>query len=86
MVRGSDELVIPVIILVGTASSLDTRDRMSIYASGTGQYSVKYILEHTAFTSCDTVRVESVEFQVMTVAGTDYLAGSFNVHVIGKGA
>lgn len=85
MVRGADELIIPVILLVGRAESLDTRDRMSQYASGSGTSSVKQILEGATFTSCDSVRVQTVEFSVMTVAGTDYLAGTFNTHVIGKG-
>lgn len=48
--------------------------------------SVKAVLEAATYSSFDSLRVMSVEFEPITVAGVDYLAGTFNVDIIGTGA
>ena len=84
--RGADAFVIPIIILVGKVDSRTARDVLSVYLDGSGDFSIKAILENYTYSSCDSIQVKSVRIAPMTVASIEYLAGEFQVHVIGKGA
>lgn len=83
--RGSDRMTVPVIVLVGKVDSRTARDRLAAYADGAGDTSVKTVLERHTFTALDSLRVQQCEFSVMTVAGVEYLAGTFDVDIVGKG-
>ena len=48
--------------------------------------SVKAVLEAGTYTAFDSLRVTDCEFEVITVAGVQYLAARFNVDIIGTGA
>jgi hypothetical protein len=84
--RGMDRLSLPVVVLVGRPSDRAARDRIVGYAAGAGTGSVKAALEAHTYTACDSVRVESVEFDVVSVAGVEYLAATFTNDIAGTGA
>lgn len=84
--RGADQVELPVMVLVGKVDARTSRDTVAAYADGDGERSVKAVLEAYTPTAFDSVRVTRCEFGVMTVAGTDYLAATFYLDIIGKGA
>lgn len=88
--RGSDTMVIPVLVVFGKPDSRSARDAFSAYASGSGPKSVKAVLEAnpTAYLSMDGngLHVRDAETDVVTLGGTDYAAALFNVDVIGPGS
>lgn len=86
MVRGGDQVELPMIVLVGKVDARTARDVVSAYADGSGARSVKAVMEAHVPTTYDSVRVTRCEFGVVTVAGTDYLAATFYLDIIGKGA
>lgn len=84
--RGSDRITVPVTVLTGKIDARSARNVLAAYADGSGTFSVKATLEAGTYTAFDSLRVVSVEFEVMTVASVDYLAGRFNIDIIGTGA
>lgn len=84
--RGSDSCKVPITVLVGKVDARTSRDQLAKYADGSGTYSVKAALEAATYTACDSVRVASCEFGVTTVAGVEYLSGTFHVEITGRGA
>jgi len=89
--RGMDRVEIPVIVVVGKVSDRAARTRLSRYVAGSGPASVKYVLERAGepaqpYTAIDSLRVTRVDFDVVTIAGTDYLAATFTVDIAAKGA
>lgn len=84
--RGMDRLKLPVVVVVGKVSDRSARNQLGAYVDGSGAASVKAVLESGTYTAFDSVRVESVEFDVVTIAGTDYMAGLFTLDIAGSGA
>lgn len=87
--RGSDALTLPVTVIVGRASDHASHKAIAAYANGSGDRSVKQVLDSTRanpYTSCDTVTVKSVEFVYIEPAGTSYLAAEFAVEITGSGS
>lgn len=84
--RGMDRITIPVVVVVGRVYDRATRDLIASYCDGSGTSSVKAVIEAGTYTAFDTVRVESVEFDVVTIAGTDYMAATFNLDIAGSGS
>lgn len=84
--RGMDRMTLPVVLVVGKVSDRTTRDRLGVYCHGSGPNSVKRVLESGTNTAFDSVRVMSVEFDVVTIAGTDYMAAMFDLDISGQGA
>lgn len=80
MARGADEATFEVHVLVGKAVDRSAQQQLSLYLDGSGSKSIKTAIE--AGTVGDSVRVSSGAVSVMTVAGTDYLAATFDVDVI----
>lgn len=83
--RGSDRATFPVTVLVGKVDARSSRDRLARYADGTGTHSVKAAIEAHAATAYDTAVVRSCSFEVITISGVEYLAGVFEVDVMGPG-
>jgi hypothetical protein len=50
-----------------------------------GASSVKQVLESGTYTAFDELRVTSVEFDVVSIANTDYLAAMFDLDITGSG-
>lgn len=84
--RGMDRLTLPVVVVVGRQSDRASRDNLGRYCDGSGSASVKAVLESGSYTAFDTLRVMSVEFDSVTMAGTDYVAAMFDVDIAGSGA
>lgn len=86
MGRGSDRMSIPVFVLVGKVSDRAARDTLGAYVDGSGAKSIKAKLEGSTYTAFDSLRVQSVEFETISVAGQELLAGVFSVDIYGQGS
>lgn len=84
--RGMDRLTLPVVLVVGKPNDRSTVERLGAYADGNGPKSVKAVVEAGTYTAFEAVRVMSVEFDVVTIGGTDYMAALFSLDIVGKGA
>ncbi|MGH3735836.1 MAG: hypothetical protein ACRDT6_09485 [Micromonosporaceae bacterium] len=84
--RGMDRLTLPVVVVVGKASDRSSRNLIAAYADGSGASSVKAVVESGTYTAFDTVRVMRAEFDIVRIAGTDYLAALFDLDIAGQGA
>ena|SRR5690348_6063018 len=83
--RGMDRITLPVVVLVGRTPDRVARTQLAAYCHGSGASSVKAVLESGTYTAFDSLRVESVAFDVVTFAGTDYTAATFSIDVVGTG-
>jgi hypothetical protein len=85
--RGVDMIVdLPVLIVEGKATDRAARDRIAAYAAGSGDRSVKAVLESGTYTSFDVIRVKSGEFDVVTIAAVDYISVIFRLDIAGPGS
>lgn len=84
--RGMDRMELPVWLVVGKVSDRAARDQITKYLDGSGADSVKAVLESGTWTEFDTVRVMSVEFDVIRIGGIDYLAAGLTLDIAGQGA
>lgn len=86
--RGMDVWELPVVVLVGKVREKSARDNASPYVSGSGPRSIKQVLEDPTYeyTTLDTLRVQSFEFDVYTFGAVDYLAAEFILQIAGDGA
>lgn len=86
MRRGMDRYPdLSVVVMVGKVSDRVSRDRIAVYADGAGARSVKAVVEAHTYTACDTVTVTGAEFDIVSMAGVEYLAATFNIDVAGPG-
>jgi len=85
-VRGMDRMTLPVVVVVGKASDRAARDELAAYCNGSGARSIKAVLESGVYTAFHTLRVMRIEFDVVTIGGTDYLAALFDLDISGQGA
>lgn len=76
----------PVLIVVGKATDRTARARIYDYAAGSGAKSVKAVLESGTYTSFGTLRVTRCTFDVVTIAGVDYISALFSLDIAGPGA
>lgn len=83
--RGMDRLSLPVVVVVGRPTERTTRDRLAGYCDGSGVSSVKAVLESGTYTAFHMVRVESVDFDVVSIGGIDYMAAAFTLDIAGSG-
>ncbi|MGA5306515.1 hypothetical protein [Micromonospora taraxaci] len=85
--RGGDRIPDwPVLVLIDRPARPESRRAIAAYATGSGATSVKEAIEGHTYTACDPPRVASCEFDVVSYAGTDYLAAMFHLDISGKGA
>jgi hypothetical protein len=85
-VRGSDEMNVPVIVMVGRVSDRKSRDQLGDYANGSGAKSIKAVVEAGTYTAFHTARVVEAVFDIVQIAAVDYVAATFTIHVVGAGA
>lgn len=83
--RGMDRMTLPVVVLVGKVDDRTSRDRIAKYADGSGAASVKAVVESGTYTAFDSVRATGVEFDIVTMAGDEFLAATFSLDIVGKG-
>lgn len=86
MARGADQVELPITVLVGKVDARSSRDLLARYADGSGEASVKAVVEAHTPSSYDSVRVTRAEFSVATVSGVEYLAATFYVDLTGSGS
>lgn len=87
--RGADKISIEVVMMVGRLSDRASRDQHSVYADGSGDTSIVALLNSSdtnRYSTCDSVTVMRCEPTSFTIAGIDYLAGTFHIDIVGKGA
>lgn len=84
--RGSDEMGLSVVVVIGRASERSAHDDLAAYCDGSGARSVKAVLESGTYTAFDLVRVVAAEFDVVTIAQVDYLAALFDLAIAGPGS
>jgi hypothetical protein len=84
--RGMDRVTLPLVVMVGMVSDRASRDRIAAYADGAGARSVKAVVEAHTYEACSSVRVMSVEFDIVSMAAVEYLAATFAIDIAGTGA
>lgn len=84
--RGTDRMSLPVVVVVGRPTDRSTRDLLAVYCAGSGVKSAKAVLESGTYTAFDTLRVESIEFDVVPIAAIDYVAALFTLDIAGQGS
>lgn len=84
--RGSDRLTLPVVVVVGKVTDRGTRESLAAYCDGSGAKSVKQAVETGGYTALHSVRVTGIEFDVVTIGGTDYMAALFSLDITGSGS
>jgi hypothetical protein len=85
--RGMDRMPdMSVVALVGKVSGKSTRDRVSEYASGSGEKSFKAVLESGTYETFDVITVVAVEFDIIAMGAVEYLAATFQLDIAGQGA
>lgn len=85
--RGMDRISdLPVIVLVGKVSDRASRDAIAAYVAGSGTKSVKAAVDTDSGTAFDYARVASVVFDVISIAGVEYLGATFTIDIAGQGA
>lgn len=84
--RGVDRMrALPVLLVVGKATDRSAREKVAGWAAGSGAGSVKAVLEEHEWESCDELSVTACTFDVVTIAGIDYLAAMFSLDIAGSG-
>lgn len=83
--RGMDTMDPSVVVLVGKTTSRTVLKRIAQYCKGSGPSSFKEVLEAGEYTSCDSVRVVSVDFDNVLFGGVEYLAATFTLDIAGQG-
>lgn len=83
--RGSDDVTLPIVVVVGEIYGKVTRDRLGEYIAGSGPRSIKGVVESGAYTAFETVRVPTVEFDTVMIGAVEYLAAIFSAEISGEG-
>lgn len=85
--RGCDRYSLPVVVAVGKVSERASRAALGPFVAGSGPRSFKAVLEEDTepWVSCDTVRVQSVSFDVVAWGTVDYLTAGFVLDILGPG-
>lgn len=84
--RGMDSLTLPLVLVVSRVSDRMSGKQVRGFISGSGDTSIKAVVEAGTYTAFDSVRVASVEFDVIAIGAVDYLAATFTLEIAGQGA
>lgn len=83
--RGMDTMTLMVTLLVSDVGDAISRNQISKYADGEGDYSIKEHLENGKYISFDVLAVQNAFFDVITIGRSDYLGCKFKVFISGQG-
>jgi len=72
-------------LVVGIVTDRAGRDSLSEYVSDEGEKSIKLCLEDYEGETWDDLTVASVEFDVVTIAGVDYMAAGLTINLACQG-
>jgi len=85
--RGMDSMVWPVLVLSSKADARTALERISAYADGSGESSIKAALEgYSDYTAFDTIFVSSCALDLVTWNGVDYQGALFELQISGSGS
>lgn len=84
--RGMARMKLPVVVVVGKVSDRSARDRLSAYAAVDGAESIVRVLDSGTYTAFDVVTVTGIEFDVVRIGGTDYIAAVLDLDIVGRGS
>lgn len=76
---------LPVIIVYPRPNELATRKALLGWCATNGTNSVRRILDHGKWASCDDVTVTSCTFDRVELGGVDYMAAMFKLDITGGG-
>lgn len=82
---GVNAIRLEITILVSKSDARIRLEQIAPYADSEGAKSVAEVLETGTYIAFDSIQVLSSRFDVITIAGVDYLACIFQVEVIGSG-
>jgi hypothetical protein len=83
--RGMDSLTLTGVLLIGKAESRASAVAIRPYLNGSGDKSIKAVLEFGTYTAMDTVHVSRAELAVYTYAAVAYLGAEFTINITGSG-
>lgn len=84
--RGEDIFrSLPVYMVTDRADSKSARIQAGKWTNPVGNESVKKYLDNASYNSCDDIQVVNATFDIVTIAGIDYLAVVFILDVTGEG-
>ncbi|GAA2543676.1 hypothetical protein [Pseudonocardia hydrocarbonoxydans] len=84
MGRGADQITAELRVCVGRVDARSSLTLLADYAAGAGPRSVKAAVESFTTAAYHSARVTTCQFGVVSVAGTEYLATTFSVDIIGS--
>lgn len=86
--RGSDGITIEFMIVIGLGNKRAASKQAAEFAAPSGPRSVREKVgaaPNNRYEYCDDVQVQSCEFDVVRIAGTDYLGCVFTAMIAGNG-
>lgn len=83
--RGSDSSDAGFLLVVGKPYDRATKELLGELTAGGGLKSLKAAIEAYSYASCDSVRLASIEFDVVTIGGVDYMGGLGKLQIFGEG-
>lgn len=84
--RGTDTLTLTADLLVGRANDRAAVAQLAPFVDGSGDASIKAVLEAGVYTTFHTIAVRSVEFGIFPVASISHLGGRFTIDITGSGS
>lgn len=83
--RGMDALTLNGVLLVGKAENRASAVAIRPYMNGSGDKSIKAVLESGPYTAMDTVHISRAELAVYTFAAVAFLGAEFTINITGSG-
>lgn len=84
-IRGMDQLDIIVTVLVSTVGARVRRSLIAPYADGSGDRSIKQILEKGPYRTFDDITVRTGGFDIININKVNYLGFMANCRIVGQG-
>ncbi|GIH07497.1 hypothetical protein Rhe02_55640 [Rhizocola hellebori] len=85
--RGMDRMrALPLVVIGGKPTTIDARNMLSALTAGSGERSIKAVLESGTYTAFDEIRVAKWEFDVIEIAANPYMAAIAMLDIGGQGA
>jgi hypothetical protein len=75
----------PLWMVTDRSDMKDARDQIAKWTDRKGNSSIITFLEKQNYMSCDDVQVAEARFDIITIAGIDYMAAMFTLNVVGEG-
>lgn len=76
---------LPVYMVTDRSDSESARNKVSVWTDPHSMQSVKAYLDRETYSFCEDVQVVNATFDVMSIAGVDYLVAVFSLNVTGEG-